>query len=247
MVAGAAAADRRRADGDRRRPGDRPADQLSRAPFGRGPRRRLPAQRKAVLLPAGAGAGLLAGVTPGRAHRGGAGRRGPVDQGTGLQRRPDPPEGGGSALPLLGRPARVVDLGRDGERLRLQRAGGEPVHPGVARRGPPRPVAPVRRRLGPAERELGRARHRRRAGPAALRDRALPPDQGAGSDPAGDLQRRLGAHRIRHLVDPRLHAGSGQPHRQVRHPGGADPQPHGEGAEPSPGADRRSGNTGVSR
>ena len=65
--------------------------------------------------------------------------------------------------------------------------------------------------LGAAQRELGRAG--RRAATPAQRDavaRALPPDQGARPDPAGDLQRRLGAHRQRHRRRARLrpHAAS---------------------------------------
>ena len=62
----------------------------------------------------------------------------------------------------------------------------------------------VRRRLGAVQRVVGRSRADRDAGAAPRRRGALPPDQDARRDPAGDRQRRLGEQRHRHHRHPRL-------------------------------------------
>ena len=85
--------------------------------------RALPAQPPPLLSAPGAGAGLLARVAPGRAERRRAAPRGRTGQRARLQRRPHPPEGRRPALPVLVRPPRPDGVGRDGQRLRLLRAG----------------------------------------------------------------------------------------------------------------------------
>ena len=63
----------------------------------------------------------------------------------------------------------------------------------------------VHRRVGAVQRILGRARPARTSpAPAPLRAGALPPDQDARPDAAGDRQRRLGERRDRHHRHPRL-------------------------------------------
>ena len=52
----------------------------------------------------------------------------------------------------------LLAVDRDAERLRALGCRGDAPHAGMDRRHPPRLVAPERRRLGPAQRELGRAR-----------------------------------------------------------------------------------------
>ena len=124
----------------------------------------------------------------------------------GLQRGPRAPEGRGPAVPLLGRPAGPAGLGRDrrsayafSHRGRRAARPREWLDAGAAR-----PEPPVRRRLGAAQRELGGPGHRREPGAAALRRGAGQPDPGARPDPAGRLQRGLGARRQRHPRGPRL-------------------------------------------
>jgi beta-galactosidase/beta-glucuronidase len=74
--------------------------------------------------------------------------------------------------------------------------------------------------VGADQRELGRAAHRHRTGAAEPGVGALPPHQGAGPDPAGDLQRRLGTHHERHLRPARLFSLGRRAHRQVPGCGG---------------------------
>lgn len=108
--------------------------------------------------------------------------------------------------PVLVRQARPHRVGRDGERVRVLAAVRRAAHARVARARAPRPLAPLDHHVGAAQRELGRAARRARRAPAALRAGARAPDQGARPDAARRLQRRVGAHGLGHLVDPRLHA-----------------------------------------
>ena len=167
--------------------------------------RPLHAQRPALPAAAGARPGLLAGERPDRARRRGAAARRGARQGDGLQRRAQAPEDRGPALPLLGRSARAAGVGGDAERL--------PLHPAT------RSSAVTREWMEAIDRDYSHPciiawvpfneswgvpnlpdSPRR----AALRPGALPPDQDARPDPAGDRQRRLGERRDRHHRHPRL-------------------------------------------
>ncbi len=129
-------------------PGDRRGGELRRPEVLRREGEPVPAERPALLPALGARAGLLAGVAPCRAGRGCAAAGGGADQGAGVQRRAHSPEGRGSALSLLVRPARPRGLGRDGQCLCLLAAGGRAADPRVAGGGAPRPQPPFDRRPG---------------------------------------------------------------------------------------------------
>ena len=70
----------------------------------------------------GARPGLLARARPHGAGRCGPAARRRADQGDGLQRRPQAPEGRGPSLSVLGRPPRPARVGRDAERLPVHAA-----------------------------------------------------------------------------------------------------------------------------
>ena len=96
-------------------------------------------------LPAadGAGAELLARVPPGRARRGRAAARGRAGQGARLQRRPDPPEGRGPAVPRTGATGSACSSGARCRARSTSAPHGAAAHQRVAR-------GPRTRRSAPA-------------------------------------------------------------------------------------------------
>ena len=141
-----------------------------------------------------------------RAERRGAAARRRAGQGDGLQRRAQAPEDRGPALSVLGRPARPAGLGGDAvsayrfTRTAIKRTIREWTEAIDRDYSHPCIIAWV-----PFNESLGRARpaRRRRRSGTAVRG-ALPPDQDARPDAAGDRQRRLGERRDRHHRHPRL-------------------------------------------
>ena len=140
--------------------------------------------------------GLLAGRAVRRAvGRGAAGGRG-LGQAPGLQRGAQAPEGGGPPLALLVRPPGPARLGGDAQRARLVGRGRGAAPRGVGAGRRPGRQPPLRRRLGAGQREHGLPRPggpppRAVRFPGARRRRHAAPRP----PPAGDRQRRLGAHR----------------------------------------------------
>ncbi|CAA9243248.1 MAG: GH2, partial [uncultured Corynebacteriales bacterium] len=195
----------------------------------RGVRRTAAAQRPAAVPADGAGAELLAGLAPGGTGPGRAAPGGGAGPGAGVQRRPDPPEGRGPAVPVLVRPAGRRGVDGAAERVRLHPADAGPAGAGVDRGGHPGRRLAGGAGLGAVQRELGAAGAGRGRGAAARGPGALLDDEGAGPDPPGGRQRRLGARGLRHPRHPRL-----QPVR--RDPAGAVRQPRGGRDDPAPGA-----------
>ena len=115
------------------------------------------AQQPALPPAAGAGSGLLGRERPDRTRRRrpATGRR--AGEGDGIQRCPEAPEAGGSALPVLGGCARPARMGRDAERISLHHRISPPRDPRVDRGHRPRRQPSLRRRLGSHQRILGRA------------------------------------------------------------------------------------------
>ena len=169
--------------------------------------RPVPAQRSPVLPAAGAGAGLLAGVAPGRARRP---RR--CGARSSWSRR------SASTASASTRRSRIrassywcdrlgaAGLGRDGERLRVQHRAGASGSPAsgwrcsTATRSHPCIVTwvPFNESWGVPNLESDPAQQRLRRAALYHLTRALDPTR------PGDRQRRLGARRQRHPRHPRL-------------------------------------------
>ena len=161
----------------------------------RGPGR-VPAQRPAVLRALGARAratGRSPTSPPLAPMRCGA--EVAADQGPRLQRRPRAPEDRGPALPVLGDRLGLLVWGEMPSAYEFSPAAVNRMIARVDGGGRRDPSHPCDRDLGAAQRELGRPAHRATTpSERALRTDAVPPDQDARPDPAGHLQRRLGAH-----------------------------------------------------
>ena len=162
--------------------------------------RPLPAQRPPVLPAAGAGAGLLAGVAPGRAERRGAARarwswsRRSASTASRMHQKVEDPRFlywcDRLGLLVWGEMANAYDILADAVRA---------VHPRVAGRASAATTATPASSPGCRSTRAGACRR----SPATRRQRhyvqaLVPPDARARPDPARDRQRRLGAHRQRH-------------------------------------------------